>query len=571
MPRRLIALGVLALLGAAACTGGTAGAPGGAPGVTPGSPAEGAGQEGPGGPELEAGSPAAVACGLPRSWLRRIVHGYYPGRSGELQILPRKPNFVGAGLPHVGPWAFVQRVPLFWYGPGYIKPLGAVKRPVTLADIAPTQARLLGFDFAAPDGEPLTEALVPAADRPDPPRLIVTIVWDAAGQNVLAEWPDAWPTLRGLRAGGAWYENATVGTSPSSTAQVHATIGTGAFPAHHGLVGHHFRSGSRIISPWKGEDSPDLLLDPTLADLYDAAMGNRPVVGLSATVGIHLGMVGHGARWEGGDRDVVVLREPGNATTLGAEGVAWNLPEHLRPWYRFPSYANDVPPLSSYFDEVDPVDGSADGTWRGHAFTDPELLGGFHTPARIPYQTRLIEEMIEREGFGRDRVPDLLSINYKLIDEIGHRFTMNSEEMRDTLRVQDEYLGRLIDFLDRRVGRGRWVLAVTADHGSTPDPRVSGAFQISAEKLHAAIRDAFDRDGDDVSVIDQVKQTEIFMNEEELAEQGFTLREVADFVMGLSQRDLFIPELGEPPRPGARVFQAAFPSEVLADLPCLRG
>jgi hypothetical protein len=103
----------------------------------------------PSAPSPATSTPAAsgmtkLVCGLPHSWLVRMWRGYSPQRSGELQILPKVPNFVGAGLPHVGPWDFTEDVPMLWYGPGHIKPLGPVQRPVTLADIAPTQAALLG-------------------------------------------------------------------------------------------------------------------------------------------------------------------------------------------------------------------------------------------------------------------------------------------------------------------------------------------------------------------------------------------------------------------------------------------
>ena len=49
---------------------------------------------------------------------------------------------------------------------------------------------------------------------------------------------------------GTDFVHATVGSSPTSTAQDHATIGTGAFPDHHGIVGHHFRVGGKLTSPW---------------------------------------------------------------------------------------------------------------------------------------------------------------------------------------------------------------------------------------------------------------------------------------------------------------------------------
>ena len=76
------------------------------------------------------------------------------------------------------------------------------------------------------------------------------MVWDAVGRDVLARHPDAWPTLASMIEDGAWYESATVGSSPSQTAQVHATIGTGAFPRTHGLVAHRFRVDGELVTPW---------------------------------------------------------------------------------------------------------------------------------------------------------------------------------------------------------------------------------------------------------------------------------------------------------------------------------
>ena len=79
-------------------------------------------------------------------------------------FVPQEPNFVGTNFPHSGPWDYLQDVPLFWYGPGIIPALGRVERPVTLADVAPTQAKLLDFAFDAPDGRALPE--IPKPDTP---------------------------------------------------------------------------------------------------------------------------------------------------------------------------------------------------------------------------------------------------------------------------------------------------------------------------------------------------------------------------------------------------------------------
>ncbi len=66
-------------------------------------------------------------------------------RCATLATSRKSPNFVGSGLPHVGPWDYVEDVPMLWYGPGFMPAGKTVQRPVTLAGIAPTDAKILHF------------------------------------------------------------------------------------------------------------------------------------------------------------------------------------------------------------------------------------------------------------------------------------------------------------------------------------------------------------------------------------------------------------------------------------------
>jgi hypothetical protein len=484
-------------------------------------------------------------------------------RSGDIQIVPADPNFVNGGLTHATPFDYTQDVPLLLYGPGYVRP-GEYDQPITLADLAPTLGALLKFPFDTPDGEPQVEALLPEAER-DLPRLVVTMVWDSAGDDVLERWPDDWPYLASLRSRGAWFTDATVGASPSNTPIGHATIGTGTFPNSHGFVDEYIRINGRLQKP--NENGPGFLLDPTLADLYDVAMDNEPKVGAIATLAAHIMMMSHGSQWGGGDEDIAITREKEFAETAGAESVTWNLTTDMAPFYELPAYVNDLPPLSDYVDDVDRADGALDGKWRENDIQ--QLSEGFDTPARTPFQQTLIESVIEREGFGADEVPDLLYLNYKAIDTIGHLFSADGIEMSDAVRTQDEALERLVDYLNETVGEGEWVMAVTADHGTQRDPEESGAFMIDINKLESGLAATFD-DGDDVTLVQKVRPTEIWVDRAELAENGYTLAQVSQWFMGLTQQDTYKNQnLPEPGHEGDTVFAAALPSSILSRLPCL--
>lgn len=508
-------------------------------------------------------------CALPAADLERTLLGWSPDRGPELTWQTKEPDFVGSGLPHVGPWDYIQHVPMFWYGPGFVQARGEVSRPVTLADIAPTQAALLDFDgFTAPDGTVMREALDPGVGQEGytPPKVIVVLVWDAGGINVLEEHRGLWPFTESLIDDGTWYENAFVGSSPTSTAQAHATIGTGAFPIHHGMVGHHFKVGGHEATPW--ELGPNYLMLPTLADLYDQAMDNEPVVGLVATADIHFGMLSHGSFWKGGDRDVAVTRSAAVKETLTSEGDTWNMPTEIAPFYELAGYLNGVKGFDKDKEQLDRADGKLDGNWRDNSIV--ELLNGFDTPARTTYQERVAETMLKRERFGQDDVPDLFYANFKQIDFVSHVWSMNSPEMADSVAAQDQAMESLVTYLDREVGEGEWAMVMTADHAAMPDPAVTGGYQVSTGPIGVAIQETFDGDDDDVPVVTKVQPTQAFLNVDELAEHGYTTADVARFVQQMTKADTagggVTPPAGTEGQPA---FEAVFPSDLLLDLPCL--
>jgi hypothetical protein len=114
------------------------------------------------------------------------------------------------------------------------------------------------------------------------------------------------------------------------------------------------------------------------------------------------------------------------------------------------------------------------------------------------------------------------------------------------------------------------VFALTADHGSIPDPDLSGAFQISATPIVNGINATFDTDGDQTKLVELVQPTQIFVNERELRQNGHTLEEVADWILGLTKADTAQPGVVVPAEEAEDlVFQAAFPSALMNDLACL--
>jgi hypothetical protein len=142
--------------------------------------------------------------------------------------------------------------------------------------------------------------------------------------------------------------------------------------------------------------------------------------------------------------------------------------------------------------------------------------------------------------------------------------------MEDTLRAQDEDLGRFVEFLDEEVGPGRWALVLTADHGAQYDPAVSGAFQVTPTELERDLNAAFPS-VTDTSVFEAVRTSQLYVNEAPMRESGYSLEQIAGFVLRYTKGE------GHPDGPEAvpeaeradPVFDAAFPISVLPNLGCL--
>ncbi|HEX2296233.1 MAG TPA: alkaline phosphatase family protein [Actinomycetota bacterium] len=501
------------------------------------------------------------ACDVDVEILERMWNGYVPNRSGDVIAVEHEPNQYSTR--HSSPWPYHQDVPLVLYGPGFIRSGRTVDRPVTVADLAPTYAKLLGFDeFPDRDGRVLQEALKPARKRNGVPKLILTLVWDGGGDNVLERWPDDWPELKAFVPKGTEYTDATVGSTPSITPSVHATIGTGVFPHTHGITDTRMRVKGKMTDPWE-ESSPARLRSKTLGDLWDAANGNVPLVGMMARDAWHLGMVGHGAYLPEGDHDHAVLDE------LGGIEFRTNT-----DYYSLPEYLLGLEGLAEAVAEVDGRDGEVDGEWLGNPILATDAQVRF-TPAWSIFQTQKMVELLENEGYGADDVADLFYVNYKPIDLAGHYWNMVEPEVQENLRETDAQLPLIVEALDRLVGRDSYVLALTADHGMTPYAQVSGGWDIETRDMSADIEKRFDKVTPGNPLIQSNRGYQIMLDRKELERNDVTAADVAEFVRDYRIRDNVTdtnevgPRFEE--RTNERLFLTALTPEALEEaLACAR-
>jgi hypothetical protein len=477
------------------------------------------------------------SCGLPPPYVTRTARGISVGRSPDVTYIPKEPNFFGSfrGTTHSGPWDYLQEVPLLFYGPGFVPEAGhvATEGEITLANVVPTLAEHLAFPL--PDGfrSPIREAVVPPTERNSRPRLVVVLVWDGGGMNLLSQWPDSWPALKTLSSEGAWIEGATVGSSPSVTPAVHATLGTGYFPRAHGIVSIRQRRGT-VIAPAYEVDSPQHLERATLADLFDPNVRNRSRSGMIARENWHLGMIGHGAYRAGGDRDLVAFTR-GDA--LSSNPKYYSIPPVLHD-------VHDAHWLAAHAERLQKL---------------PELIR--LRAARHEWQFRMVKRLVSVRAWGTDSVPDLLFTNWKEIDTFGHVKNMLHKDMADLLSFTDDILSRLVDFLDRRVGEGHWLLVLTADHGQTPRAGSTDAWPINATELK---HDVAARFGESPSFIQHIRPNGVWLDHKTMRQRHILRSDVATFLVGYRLEDNVPPGRPIPARfrhrSRERLLAGAFPS-----------
>ena len=526
---------------------------------------------------LPAGAPTEdeMADALGSQIMEHLRRGHVPGRAGEVMTVPKPHHYLingfdlttlGTAEPelrssHPNPWDYTARVPFVFYGPGFVREGLEVDRPVDISALAPTYAKLLGMSDFEADGEALEE--IPQPDVR--PRAIVTVVLDGGGWNVLQQHPHSWPAIEALMRDGTSYVNATIGSAPSVTGALHATFGTGFYPLHHRIPGNQMRGPDGAnTDAWQLNADPSFLEKPTVSELWDEAMDNRAVVGTLSYEGWHLGMVGHGAQRDGADHDIAVLWEAEDEA--GDPSNEWWINERF---YELPAYLEepDLERLEFYEAGLDERDGLADGTWFGHTLEElREPLVRPGTPAFVRFNGDAVAEIIRREKIGRDSLTDLFWVELKMPDYAGHAWNMLAPEEGDVLAETDRQIARFRSLLDDRVGRGRSVLALSADHGQEPLPDNFGGWRIATEELE---RDVEERFGD--GIVEKITTVDFFMDLDAVAREGVDLGDVARFLGTYTIGDnIAVDQAGAEYVPEARLddrlFAGAFSNAYLQSL-----
>jgi hypothetical protein len=352
------------------------------------------------------------------------------------------------------------------------------------------------------------------ASKPETPRLAVLVYIDQLRGDYLTRWDVLFDKggFHRLEKEGVWFQNCHYPYSDTWTAPGHASVAAGCSPCTHGIIANDWYDrtlGASVycvaseryervppvagdVKSKKGKKkaegvSPERLLAPTLGDALKAATdGKGRVVSLSLkdrSAVLPAGQHPDACYWQDTANGLFVTStyyrdalHPWVAE-FNRSGVAdaWM----NKQWTRFRVGLD-------YENNSGPDDAAGEGALLfGRTFPHP-LGGGDGLNAKAAYYgslynspfgndvlLALAKRAIEVEQLGKHDQPDLLCLSFSSNDAIGHCWGPDSQEVLDVTLRTDVILKDLLVFLDKQVGRGRYVLAMTADHGVCPLPETT--------------------------------------------------------------------------------------------------
>lgn len=396
-------------------------------------------------------------------------------------------------------------------------------------------------------------------EQVDRPKLVVGIVVDQMRHEYLYRFFDKYGDggFKRLMKEGFVNKNAHYNYIPTKTAPGHASVYTGATPSVHGIIGNSWydrRLGRDIENV---EDtvlkcfSPRNMLATTITDeLKIATQGRSKVVGVSIKDRGAILPAGHnpdGAFWyevETGNFISSAYYKNSNPEWLkkfngrlyadSLLNLTWNT---LLPIEQYTESGTDDTNYEEIFKGIDrPVFpyNLAELRKKNDNF---ELLPT--TTFGNTITTLIAKAAMEGEQLGEDDITDFLAVSYSSTDKVGHGFGPQSVEVQDVYLRLDQEISVLLNYLDQHVGKGEYLVFLTADHAVAEVPGFMRDQKIPAglipedgmkDILNTYLSGLYGKD----YYVDAVDNEQVYLNQKLVQEKKLDLlriqQQVADYL-----------------------------------------
>jgi hypothetical protein len=394
------------------------------------------------------------------------------------------------------------------------------------------------------------------------PKLVVGIVVDQMRPEYLFRFYDQFGNngFRRLMREGFFCRNTHINYVPTYTGPGHASIYSGTTPRYHGIVSnewydrrtkHEQYCVADSLEHTVGSDldkrgvSPRNLLTTNICDELKISTNHKArVIALSLKDRAAVLPAGHmadGAFWFDEKSGNFVSStfymnalpewvNSFNAKKLAAKYMeqVWEplLPDNAYPY----SVAddNDYETILKGKDRpVFPYD------LKKLAATNPPY---YHMLFTTPFGNSILADLaidaIEKSGVGKNNTcSDILAISFSAPDYIGHAFGPLSKEQNDDYLRLDRDIARILDALDKNVGKGKYVLFLTADHAMAEVPKYLIDNKIPGgnylfDDLRKAAEVYLNQKLGEAKWIENVGSDQFYLNRSLIAEKGLDLVQV---------------------------------------------
>ena len=332
------------------------------------------------------------------------------------------------------------------------------------------------------------------------PKLVIGIVVDQMKYQYLTKYWDHYSEkgFKKLINQGFNAKSNHYGYSQTSTGPGHTTVATGTYPRVHGIIGNSWfdRKSKKSVycvddenyntigsSTNSGKKSPSKLLTTTLSDENRIATNFK-----GKTIGVAIKDRGS-ILSSGHTANAAYWFDSREGNFISSTYYMDELPDWAKKFNDSRAVESYLVPWDTYYDistytESGPDDNNYETNFRGeekptfpHNFkiknkkTGKPFYGDLiSTPFGNSLVTDFSLQAVESENLGKDHTTDFLLIDYSSTDYVGHQFGANSKEVQDTYIRLDKEIERLLDYLDKHIGKDQYTLFLSADHGVTNVP-----------------------------------------------------------------------------------------------------
>lgn len=366
----------------------------------------------------------------------------------------------------------------------------------------PTRRRLLGLTLATS----LTAALTACSTTPPAtpvaaaarPQLVVLVVIDGLPMRQVTGYRDqlAPDGFARFLDRGRWFADAHYAHGHTVTAAGHSVMLSGAYPQRSGIISNEWRDPVTGDPVYNTGDAAYQYIDSPTAPLSGTSPRNLKV----ETLGDVLRTRSPASKVIG-----ISGKDRGAILPAGHKGTAYM---YMTETGRFASstyYMPAHPQWVTDFNAAKPADAFFQKTWApllpesayarsvpdgqswqvasGNGNKLPAVIGDkMDAPGPRFYGNLLASPFgdeltlafaraaVSNEKLGQRGVTDILSVSLSSHDYINHAFGPESRLSHDHMLQLDRHLQAFFQFLDKTVGAGNYVLALTADHGFTDTP-----------------------------------------------------------------------------------------------------